>query len=90
MWSHQKKVDIKFLWGRPFFGHALFRAWEFSLQTWKILNLSYYGKWGLYSYVFWGKESIEAISFTLKPSYDPFPGHTHFRAWEFWPKNMRI
>ena len=89
MWSHQKKLT-KFLWGRPFFGHALFRAWEFSLQTWKILNLSYYDKWGLYSYVFWGKESIEAISFALKPTYDQFPGHTHFRAWEFWPKNMRF
>ena len=68
----------------PFLDHAHFQAWEFWPENIKILCVSYYGMWGLYSYDSWGQESIETINFVIKQSYDPFGAMpAHFQAWEF-------
>ena len=53
-------------------GHAHFRPWEFFVKNSKSLYINNHDMWVLYTHVFWHEKSIYTISFTLRPSPDPF------------------
>jgi hypothetical protein len=73
------------------FGHTLLRAVGiFSQKIVKYCYTCYYGKWGLYSYVFCPNKSIATIHFTPKPSCDPFWPHPFARGGYFSSQNSQI
>ena len=53
-------------------GHAHSRPWEFFVKNSKSLNINNHGMWVLYNHAFCHGKSIYTISFTLRPSPDPF------------------
>ena len=53
-------------------GHAHFWPWEFYVKNSKSLYINNHGMWVLHTHVFWHGKSIYNISFTLRPSPDPF------------------
>ena len=53
-------------------GHAHFWPWEFFVKNSKSLYINNHGMWVLHTHVFWHGKSIYTISFTLRPSPDPF------------------
>ena len=62
------------LWATPFRSVGISDA---KLEFFVDCN---YGKWGLYSYVFWDEESIATTNFRISRPHDPFPGHALFHA----------
>ena len=53
-------------------GHAHFWPWEFYVKNSKSLYINNHGMWVLHTHVLWHGKSIYTISFTLRPSPDPF------------------